>query len=379
MSHHRPALRLSLLAVCACAVLAACSSDKPPPPSPLQANPATVPTNMAWTNRLTGGVRFPLQVAAVGDQVLLGDSSGNVQALSAASGNAVWNFHAGQALTAGVGFDGATAAVVTASSQLVALRNGTQLWRVALPTQSSTPPLVAGGRVFLLGSDYSVTAFDASNGYRLWRQKGNEMGGKLALRQASVLMAAQGQLWVGVAGRVVAFNPDTGAPIGEIPLASPRGLTELSQVVDLLAPASRQGNSLCARAYQSTVGCLNLGTGRTEWFQPTVGSTGVAGDGTLIVGADNNGVLTAWARADGKPLWKNETFKYRRLSAPLVAGNSIVVGDGQGYVHILDRTTGTLRNRVSIDNSPIEVAPVLAGNTVVVVSNKGTVAGLRVQ
>ena len=36
-----------LLASCTVAVLAACSGNKPPPPSPLQANPASVPAGVA--------------------------------------------------------------------------------------------------------------------------------------------------------------------------------------------------------------------------------------------------------------------------------------------------------------------------------------------
>ena len=60
-------------------------------------------------------------------------------------------------------------------------------------------------------------------------------------------------------------------------------------------------------------------------------------------------------------------------------GDSVIVGDTQGYVHILSASNGELRNRVRIDDSAIETAPVLAGNTVIVISSKGTVAGLHLQ
>ena len=182
-----------------------------------------------------------------------------------------------------------------------------------------------------------------------------------------------------MAGSIVGFNPDNGNILTETTLANPRGVTELSQVVNVLMPASRIGDSLCARAYQATVGCTNLANGTLQWVQPHVGSTGVSGNAQIVVGADNDDVLTAWSRQDGKVLWKNETFKHRNLSAPLVAGDSIVIGDSQGYVHILSASNGTLRNRVRIDESPIQTAPVLAGNTVVIATSKGTVAGLNLQ
>ena len=233
--------------------------------------------------------------------------------------------------------------------------------------------------MFVLGSDHSVHAHDGNNGYLLWGQKSQAPENRLVLTQPFLLMPAGGALFAGVAGSIVGFNPDNGNILAETTLANPRGVTELSQVVNVLMPASRIGDSLCARAYQATVGCTNLANGTLQWVQPHVGSTGVSGNAQIVVGADNDDVLTAWSRQDGKVLWKNETFKHRNLSAPLVAGDSIVIGDSQGYVHILSASNGTLRNRVRIDESPIQTAPVLAGNTVVIATSKGTVAGLNLQ
>ena len=360
--------------------LTACSwGYKPPPPTPLQANPATAPASLAWRGSMGGSVTVPMQMAVQANQVLVADVQGNVQALDSSSGIPLWTLPIGQPLSAGIGFDGNTAAVITAKSELLTIRNGAILWRGPLQNPSHTTPLVAGGRVFVLGSDHSVHAHDGNNGYLLWGQKSQAPENRLVLTQPFLLMPAGGALFAGVAGSIVGFNPDNGNILAETTLANPRGVTELSQVVNVLMPASRIGDSLCARAYQATVGCTNLANGTLQWVQPHVGSTGVSGNAQIVVGADNDDVLTAWSRQDGKVLWKNETFKHRNLSAPLVAGDSIVIGDSQGYVHILSASNGTLRNRVRIDESPIQTAPVLAGNTVVIATSKGTVAGLNLQ
>lgn len=360
--------------------LTACSwGYTPPAPSPLQANPAQEAAQVAWRASVGNGAALPMQIAVQGDQVLVATMRGRIQAFAASNGASAWSFDVGQTLAAGIGFDGTTAAVVTAQAELLAIRSGQVLWRVPLQNQSATAPLVAGGRVFVLGSDHSVSAYDGNNGFLLWNQKSSIPAGRLVLSQPALLMPAYGALFAGVAGNVVSFNPDTGEALGDIPLASPRGVTDLSQVVDVLTPASRVGESLCARAYQSTVGCINLPAGKLEWVQPHVGTTGLGGNAQLVVGGDNNDVLTAWARQSGQPVWKNESFKHRRLSAPLVAGNHVVVGDGQGYVHVLSASTGELRNRIRVDDSAIQIAPVLVGNTVVAVSNKGTVVGLQLQ
>ena len=191
--------------------LTACSSYKPPKPTPLQQNPASVPAVTSWTQKLAGNVHFPLLVSAEGGQVVLGSSNGQVQALQASSGASLWQAQAGKSLSAGVGTDGTTTAVVVDNNMLVALRNGQEVWRTRLASQAYTAPLVAGGRVFVLTADRGITSYVAANGYRLWQQtaRGNSAD-RMVLEQSSLLMPAGGMLLAGVSGRVVVFNPDNG-------------------------------------------------------------------------------------------------------------------------------------------------------------------------
>jgi outer membrane protein assembly factor BamB len=72
-----------------------------------------------------------------------------------------------------------------------------------------------------------------------------------------------------------------------------------------------------------------------------------------------------------------DRLQYRRLTAPLALGRSVVVGDNTGYVHLLSREDGSPLNRLSTDGSAIAAAPVVAGDTLVVVTQKGGVFGFR--
>lgn len=360
--------------------VSACSTGyKPPKPSALQDNPATSPIRLAWQHNLTRSVSQPLQVAVHNNQQLLvADNEGGVHALSY-TGSPLWSYQANAPISAGIGFDGSTASFVTKKSQLVAVRAGQLAWQVPLSSPVYTAPLVAGGRVFVLHADQRISAYDAANGYKLWENKGTAPYSNLVLKQPSLLMAAKGMLLVGVYGRIVSINPNNGKPLGEAPLASPRGATELAQVINVLAPASHVGGSVCARAFHNSVGCVIL-PNEQQWSQPSVGSTGIAADSHIVIGTDNQGVVTAWARStQGEVLWKNKDFQYRTLSAPLLMGASALVGDMQGYVHVLDYATGKLRNRIQIDESAITVAPVRFGNTAVFISNNGVISALQLR
>ncbi len=57
----------------------------------------------------------------------------------------------------------------------------------------------------------------------------------------------------------------------------------------------------------------------------------------------------------------------------------MIVGDATGFVHMLSREDGSLLNRLATDGSAIAAAPVLAGNTLVVVTRNGGVFGFSPQ
>ena len=140
---------------------------------------------------------------------------------------------------------------------------------------------------------------------------------------------------------------------------------------------SREGDVVCARAFQAAVGCVNAARGNVLWTRPAVGAVGVHGDARSVFGVESDGRVMAWRRADGQPAWSTEQLRYRDLSPPLAIGRSVAVGDASGLVHWLSREDGALLTRMATDGSPVVGAPVLAGGTVVVVTRKGGVFGFR--
>jgi outer membrane protein assembly factor BamB len=94
-----------------------------------------------------------------------------------------------------------------------------------------------------------------------------------------------------------------------------------------------------------------------------------------VYGAESDGKVTAWRRSDGEKLWTQEQLSFRGLSAPLAMARAVVVGDASGMVHILSGDDGSQLARLSTDGSAITSAPVLAGNTLVILTQAGNVFG----
>ena len=368
-------VRQASVGLVAATVLAACSSGPAKvEPAPLAAPATKIATQLAWTSKV-GEARSPLTLAAVGGRVFVASTSGSVAALDAGTGKDIWRLDVGGPLSAGVGSDGETAAVVTRENQLVAIQQGRELWRVRLPASSYTVPLVAGKRVFVLTADRSVYAFDGANGARLWTQ--SRPGEPLVLRQGGVLLAVGDTLVAGLSARLTGLDPLNGSVRWQAPVATSRGTNEVERLVDLVGSVSREGNSVCARAFGAAVGCVDTASGQPVWSKPADGSQGIHGDARIVVGSESDGRVLAWQRASGERAWEVDRFKYRHLSSPLVLGRVVVVGDGNGFVHVLSTEDGSDMARLSTDGSGIVGAPVVAGQNVVVQTRQGAVYAWR--
>ena len=362
-----------LIAFALVTALAACSSDKPKP-TPLEAVTPQIAGRLVWSARIDGAAPG-LIVTARDGEFTVAAADGSVVAYQADNGREVWRGIAGARLSAGVGSDGRYAAVVTRDNELVVLERGAPKWRTRLNSRISTPPLVAGERVFVMGVDRVVNAFDALDGRLLWTLQ--RPGDPLTLSQPGVVAAFKDTLLVGQGQRLTGVDPLRGTVRWEIALANPRGTNEVERLSDLTGPVVRVGDVVCARSFQVGVGCANALLGTLLWTKNVGGVQAVGGDADLVVGADASDRITAWRANNGDLAWNNENLRYRSLSGPLVVGRTVIFGDAEGQVHFLDRADGKTLLRMPTDGSAVVGVPVRAGNTILVVTRNGGLFAFR--
>ena len=346
-----------------------------PKPADLGANIPLIGVVQTWSTQLGSAGSLPVGIHVHDSSVTLASADGTVVAVDARTGSDLWRTRLNVPLTSGVGSDGRWTAVVSQGNQLVVLEAGREKWREAIAAQVFTAPLVAGERVFVLAADRTLLAFDAASGRRLWSQP--RSGEALVLRQPGLLMAVGNTLVVGLSGRLVGMSPDNGLVRWESPIASPRGTNDVERLVELVAPASSVGYTVCARAFQAGVGCVDTRNAGVQWTQKSSGAQGVDGDAAALYGTQSNGSVTAWRRSDGEQSWTTQRLAYRQLTAPLLLGRSVVVGDESGLLYLLSREDGSPLTRLQTDGSGIAVHPVEADGTLVAVTRKGRIYGFR--
>jgi outer membrane protein assembly factor BamB len=186
-------------------------------------------------------------------------------------------------------------------------------------------------------------------------------------------------LVVGLSGKLLGLNPANGSTRWEAPIAFARGANDIERLVDIVGPVHRLGDSVCARAYQSTVGCVDTRQGQVQWSSPSKGLTGVSGDSQSVYGSESDGRVLAWKRSTGDKLWAKETLSHRGVNAPVSDGSHVVVGDAMGFVHWLSKADGALMGRVQLDSSSVIAQWATSNGQVIAISRAGTVSSYSAQ
>jgi outer membrane assembly lipoprotein YfgL len=349
------------------------SSDKPAP-KPLEPITAPITVRQLW-NQNIGAVPFSMTMAVNGGVVTAASGDGNVLAVEAESGKTLWRASVGSKLSAGVGSDGRFAAVVTRDGELVVMEAAQIKWRKPLGVRVATAPLVAGGRVFVLSVDRAIQVFDVQDGARIWQLQ--RPGEALTLAYSGVITAFKNTLIAGQGPRLAGIDPVSSVVRWEVAIGSPRGANEVERLADLIGPALRVGDLICARSFQAGVGCVDAERGRLVWSKAVGGNDAIGGDAELVFGADASDRITVWKTATGDVAWSSESLLYRGLGAPAVVGTSVVFGDSAGTLHWLSRAKGEAQLRSSTDGTAVTIPPVVVGGVLIVVTKSGGMFAFR--
>ncbi|HEY4542799.1 MAG TPA: outer membrane protein assembly factor BamB, partial [Noviherbaspirillum sp.] len=343
-------------------------------PAELQEIRPTLSVRTAWSFQIGGAGSYTFTPAPAGDSIYVAAADGSLARLDAGTGRALWRVGAGVPLTAGVGADDSTVAVVAEQGVLMVFdASGKQRWTAQASSEVLSAPAVGQGLVIVRSIDNRIAAYDAQSGERRWVAQ--RTAPPLTLRSAPGIEIVNQNAFVALpGGRLIALALANGAPQWEVAVGEPRGTTELERIADVSGSPVIAGNEVCAVAYQGRVACFDLTTGSPRWAREASSETGVGVDERFVYVADISGAVTAFTRASGVSAWRNTKLANRRLSAPAPSGTAVAVGDYEGYVHFLSREDGAFVARVGTDGSRVQASLPVAERMTVFQTQAGTVA-----
>lgn len=286
-------------------------------------------------NIKTKGIRLAAGITAARDKVFVGGETGLLVALDEATGDVVWSAQA----------------------------NGELL----------SAPTVAEDVVSVHSSKGAFEAFNIDSGEKLWS---HEMQlPNLTLRGTGSAAYEAGGFFIGTAdGKIAVVVKNSGQVAWEQAIFTPTGGNEFTRMADVDMTPLILGDNLYAISYNGNLVSMELRTGRVVWSRKYSSFNELAEAGLSLYLVDDRSRIYSVDRRNGLELWSNSTLKNRELTSPAIIGQYLIVGDFEGYLHVLNREDGAIVGRVEVDSDGLYGQPLVVDDKIYLQTRNGTLA-----
>lgn len=357
----------------------------------LAASPAQVWRSDAGEGASGGRMILAAPVIADG-RVFVLDANSNVTALNDRTGGRLWQVDTrpenerGEAGGGGVAYADGRLFASTGYGEVLALdpASGKVLWRKRIPGPARGAPTVSGGRVFALTLDNQMAALSADDGAELWTHQGiletaGLLGGASPAATAAVVVAPYSS------GELYGIRPENGRVAWQESLAAIRRAGALTNLADIVGLPVIDRGIVFGISHSGRMMAVDERIGNAVWEADIGGvdTPWLAGDFLFVVTNDNE--LVAVTRQGGRVRWVAPLPRYEdpedksgpiSWSGPVLAGGRLWVTGSNGQMLALDPTDGHTLRQYDLPSGTF-LPPVVAGNTLYVLCEDGTLAAYR--
>ena len=328
-----------------------------------------------------------------GGRLYVMDTSGEVNAFSAASGARVWQkgFRVNgktesSVFGGGVSYDDGHVYVTTGLGEVAALdaATGNQLWstKPAGPLRGS--PTVAFGSVFVMTQDNRIIALGVEDGKPLWNESGSS--GQTGVFGVAAPAAGSGTVIAGYStGEIAAYRYENGRTLWSDALARTSISTQVGVLTDLDADPIIDSGRVYALGQGGRMAAYELLTGQRIWELNLAGisTPAVAGDWIFVLTDEDR--LFCIARTSGKVRWMTQLARYKNenkkknpifWTGPVLAGGRLWLGNSRGDIAYADAADGKLHDFDHLGKA-ISLAPVVAGGVLYYLDDGGKITAFR--
>ena len=353
---------------------------------------------LAWAANIGTGdsrkYRITADPVVSGGRVFTLDAQSVVTATST-SGGTLWQAdlrpprdQAGDATGGGIAVSGNTVYIAIGYGVLAALdaATGAVRWTQQLDASASGSPTVSGDLVYVTAGDNTGWAVNRNDGTVAWQigasdDTNNILGAPAPALTDDLAIFAFGS------GEVQAVFRQGGLSRWDASVLGKRPGRALSNVSDVTAAPVVFGDRVYLGNQSGRIVALDVNSGARLWSarEGATGPVWPVGDSVFAV-SDLNELLRLDA-ADGAKIWGAElpNFTQRKPkkqsrivthNGPIVAGGRVILASGDGALRSYDPANGALVGSVEIPGGAT-TAPVVAGQTLYVVSSKGQLLAYR--
>ena len=372
-----------LLILIASLFLLSCSSeDNTEPPTPLSKIEQPLPVRVDWKTNTGAGIEsasYNMRPLLVQNQIYSVNTEGLVKSIDTQSGKVNWSAETEVAAITGLA---GTSEVILASSRdgdlnaFNILPDGLQLrWSIRLKGEVRALPLIADQQVFVRTVDGRLSALSVSDGSIQWTVTRRVpalslTGNSQPLVRGNLVIAGFDD------GKISAFNRVDGRTVWETTVSHPTGRTEIERLVDIDGQFIIEDGIIFVSSYQGKLAAVQAIDGSVLWSRNFSSYQSIVADGEALYLSSDNSHIWSIDRRTGSAFWKQEALQARKITAPLLIGDKLIVADLEGYVHWLDKSDGTLRGRVKPTDSRYIAQPLEWNNKIMVIDSEGILSSL---
>ena len=150
-------------------------------------------------------------------------------------------------------------------------------------------------------------------------------------------------------------------------------------MVDVDSTPVLVGGVLYVAAYQGRLKALRASDGSLLWEREIPSHVDLAEGYSQIYVVDDDDVVHAIDRRTAEEVWSQRGLFRRDLSGPIAFSNYLVLGDADGWLHVLAQSDGRFLGRIKVDGKGIRSRPLVSGDLFYVLGNSGKLRAYGVE
>jgi len=363
--------------------LLSCSSeDNSEPPAELTNIENALKVKIDWKTNTGAGIEtasYSMRPLLLRNEIFSVDIEGLVKIIDAETGKVKWSTKTDVAAITGLA---GSADIILASSRDGDLNAydvlGEELklrWSTRLKGEIRAQPQIDDQQIFVRTVDGKLSALSLSDGRIQWTVTRRVPA--LSLTGNSRPVVFRDLVIAGFDdGKIAAFSRTDGQKVWEATVSNPSGRTEIERLVDLDGQFILKDGIIYVSSYQGRLAAIQAIDGNVLWSRKFSSYQSIVADQEALYLSGDKSHIWSIDRRTGSAFWKQEALHARKITAPSLIGDNLVVADLEGYVHWLDKSDGALKGRVQPTNSRHIAQPLIWNDRIMVIDSEGILSSL---
>ena len=282
------------------------------------------------------------------------DSEGNVSSLDINSGENNWSTEL-NFLASGTAAGFGIIVVADIDGNVIALdqKDGSQLWNTNVKGEVLSKSVVDTKIVIVKTGSGELIGLNKETGVIEWSYRSKLPA--LTVRGSSSPVISDDKLYASFDnGRLGVFEISSGFPLWDGAISYVSGSSELENLIDADSSPVIEGGLIYTINYQGNLNIFDIAQRRSVWsYETSSFYSPVVTRGMLIV-VEADSVIKSFSLKSLQESWTNEDYTNRGLSNAVSFKGSLVAGDLEGYIHIIDPLNGKTIGRKKLSRKPIK-------------------------